>query len=578
MQLVINSKFRPFTYDELIKPMLQYKEAYDKAEADYSNLAAQTEQWKDIANQTQSPKAYAMYSKYANDLEKATDDFSRGMTIQNRSQLLNMKKRYVGEIKPIEEAATRRKALAEEQRQLSLKDPTRLYQRNANEMSLDTFIDNPTADYGSSISGALLTSQVATGAAALAKEMQEQPRKWRNILGNSYYETVMQKGFSSKAVLEAIQNNPEAAPQLTQLVDNVVNTSGIKDWGTQETINKALGYARQGLWNAVGETQYQTLDNWKAKMAAQEDSQKRVAAYSARLNDPAPIVDDLRINPLNIYSNRELSAKEKEYNSNIKAFLQYFYKDKDGQWLMNHAGWKEYNRKQYIPGTPVTQDKFVDSDFKKFINGLGGKNVINSSRIGHNQRVNAGNLWKAYISNNPAKVTSKYDARKYTEYQYNVGDKEIIKEAILTAARNSGKLTEVDFDSKSNTWKATGSISLKDVDKNYTVSDIRMAKAGTTVMIKDGEGNTKRCLLPAGINSTAEDNIQNSINKAYMHAHAINTGQFTDAQGKLHNFSNDELLHKQQEYKTAVQNAYQYLSYLMSTNETKSQTFNLPGY
>ena len=70
MQLVIDSKFRPFSYDELIKPLVQYKEAYDKVEADYSNLAAQTEQWKDIANQTQSPEAYAMYSKYANDLNK----------------------------------------------------------------------------------------------------------------------------------------------------------------------------------------------------------------------------------------------------------------------------------------------------------------------------------------------------------------------------------------------------------------------------------------------------------------------------------------------------------------------------
>lgn len=91
MQLVIDSKFRPFSYDELIKPLVQYKETYDKVEADYSNLAAQTEQWKDIANQTQSPEAYAMYSKYANDLNNIVDDFSKGMTLQNRSQLLAMK-------------------------------------------------------------------------------------------------------------------------------------------------------------------------------------------------------------------------------------------------------------------------------------------------------------------------------------------------------------------------------------------------------------------------------------------------------------------------------------------------------
>lgn len=147
MQLVIDSKFRPFSYDELIKPLVQYKEAYDKVEADYSNLAAQTEQWKDIANQTQSPEAYAMYSKYANDLNNIVDDFSKGMTLQNRSQLLAMKRRYASDIKPIENAANRRKELADEQRKIEAQDPTRLWQRRASDMSLDEFIHNPSADF-----------------------------------------------------------------------------------------------------------------------------------------------------------------------------------------------------------------------------------------------------------------------------------------------------------------------------------------------------------------------------------------------------------------------------------------------
>ena len=141
MQLVIDSKFRPFSYDELIKPLVQYKETYDKVEADYSNLAAQTEQWKDIANQTQSPEAYAMYSKYANDLNNIVDDFSKGMTLQNRSQLLAMKRRYASDIKPIENAANRRKELADEQRRIDAQDPTRLWQRRASDMSLDEFLN-----------------------------------------------------------------------------------------------------------------------------------------------------------------------------------------------------------------------------------------------------------------------------------------------------------------------------------------------------------------------------------------------------------------------------------------------------
>ena len=265
MQLVIDSKFRPFSYDELIKPLVQYKEAYDKVEADYSNLAAQTEQWKDIANQTQSPEAYAMYSKYANDLNNIVDDFSKGMTLQNRSQLLAMKRRYASDIKPIENAANRRKELADEQRRIDAQDPTRLWQRRASDMSLDEFIHNPSADYGKGISGAALTAQVAAGASALAKEFRDNPEKMRKLIGGDYYEYVKQRGFSSQAVLAAIMNNPDASPILTNLVESTMDATGVKDWGSKSTIEQAYNYARQGLWNAVGQDEAQLVNNWRAQ-------------------------------------------------------------------------------------------------------------------------------------------------------------------------------------------------------------------------------------------------------------------------------------------------------------------------
>lgn len=265
MQLVIDSKFRPFSYDELIKPLMQYKETYDKVEADYSNLAAQTEQWKDIANQTQSPEAYAMYSKYANDLNNIVDDFSKGMTLQNRSQLLAMKRRYASDIKPIENAANRRKELADEQRRIDAQDPTRLWQRRASDMSLDEFIHNPSADYGKGISGATLTAQVAAGASALAKEFRDNPEKMRKLVGGDYYEYVKQRGFSSQAVLAAIMNNPDASPILTNLVESTMDATGVKDWGSKSTIQQAYNYARQGLWSAVGQDEAQLVNNWRAQ-------------------------------------------------------------------------------------------------------------------------------------------------------------------------------------------------------------------------------------------------------------------------------------------------------------------------
>lgn len=275
MQLIINSKFRPFTYDELIKPMLQYKEVYDKVENDYSTLAAQTEQWKDIANQTQSPEAYEMYSNYSRDLNNVVDSFSRGMTIQNRSQLLNMRRRYASDIRPIEVAANRRKELADEQRKMSLQDPTRIWEKKATDMSLDELIHNPSADYGNSVSGANLTAQVAAKASALAKEFRNNPNKMISLVGGDYYEYVKQRGFSSKAVLEAVMNSPNASPILTNLVESTIDASGIKSWGSDAAKAQAYNYAKQGLWNAVGQDEAQIVNNWRAQQEAATAAKKK---------------------------------------------------------------------------------------------------------------------------------------------------------------------------------------------------------------------------------------------------------------------------------------------------------------
>lgn len=104
MYITLNSKFRPFTYDELVKPLQDYGEAYREVEEQYATLAEQTEAWKNIANQENSNDAYEMYKKYSADLNAAIEDFSRGMTIQNRSKLAGLKSRYYSEIKPIDNA------------------------------------------------------------------------------------------------------------------------------------------------------------------------------------------------------------------------------------------------------------------------------------------------------------------------------------------------------------------------------------------------------------------------------------------------------------------------------------------
>lgn len=267
---VSGAKFRPFSYQEMLQPLAAYTQEYNTIQEGMGELGTKADVFDKMANEQTDPLAYAMYKQYSNDLAAQAESLAKqGLTPASRQGLIDMKRRYSSEIVPIEQAYKRRQELIDEQRKLQAQDSTLLFDRPASTLSLDELISNPALS-PQSYSGALLAKQVGTAAQNLAKEVRENPRKWRTILGNQYYETIMQKGFRPEEIMQAVQNNPEASPILQGIVEDAVGSSGIKNWNDENILNRAYDYARQGLWNAVGETQYQTLSNKAYDYAMQE--------------------------------------------------------------------------------------------------------------------------------------------------------------------------------------------------------------------------------------------------------------------------------------------------------------------
>ena len=578
-ELVVNSKFQPFSFERYIQPYQIYGAAYKELENQYGELATKASVWEEMANEQTDPYAYKMYKTYANDLEKQAGQLAReGLNAASRRAMLNMRARYSKEITPIEQAYTARQKQAEQQQQALLQDPTLMLSRRAATTSLDDYIRNPQLAY-ESYSGKLITAQAASAASALAKEMQEKPRKWRSILGNSYYETMMQKGFSSQAVLQAIQDNPNAAPQLTRIIEDAINSSGVRNWGDQATIARAIDYAKQGLWSAVGETQYQTLDNWRAKMAEQEAMQiraeKRAAARAQQENNKG-----FELNPSNIYSSRELEASENKYKNAMKNYSKYFYKDSHGQMRMTYEGWKEYNRKNKgtIAGKVMTTPEGTTirvadthkgetpSAFRVFMDSIGAYKVTK----GKWQPGNLGNVWSRYV-NSPAK-TAKFDAIKTTEYIYDVEQspeyQRNYKAKLSRAIDDTEKFVEVDYDSKSNKWKGTGkTLSFADFDTDdYTIVARAPSEIGTTLLIKKKGEKAKRYLAPPGVNTTMEGGRDQTISEMLITRKMLQNPKLTSQQRrKLENH-----------YDNLTQQQVMFESGLDLTNKTKTQEF--PNY
>ena len=83
--------------------------------------------------------------------------------------------------------------------------------------------------------------------------------------------------------------------------------------------------------------------------------------------------------------------------------------------------------------------------------------------------------------------------------------------------------------------------------------------------------------MPSGINLTNEQNRDRALVAANQWQQVVNTGQYTDAKGNIHQATPDEIIYAQQKYKQAIQQAYSFHSQLGVQNTVKEQTFNLYG-
>lgn len=586
---VVDSSFQPFSMQEMLTPFMAYKEAYEQNEAAYMDLTDKADKFKYLSETLpEGSQARQIYEGYANDLKAQAEDLaSSGLTMGNRRALTGLKRRYQGEIGRLAEADIRRRAQIAEQQKIALQDPTSIFSRDASLSTIDDYLDNPDLSY-KSYSGALLTQQVGQAASNLAKQLRDQIKTGRI---DAYTKTWMEeRGFDAADVLNAIEhpNNMtnSKARILNALVEDVVKSSRVGEWGNNEAYETAKQYARQGLWNSIGQTQVHSFADYAAqkeldfnyKMREADEAAKRTAqtAQAAQMNGVA-------VNPVNIYSTKE----KDDISNNLTNYAQYFTTTPSGRVVMNEKGLREYNRRvENKTGKPVTTPEgttiltdvkvtYSDSPFKKFIDSNGGAKYFKDGKM---QPGNLGNLWLKY---NAEHNTSKYDATKTTEFDFTLADSQQknMKEAIQTAARGT-ELQEVDFDRKTNTFKPIGkTLNMEDLNSDkYSVVATRFSPYGSTVMIKDEDGNVHRYRMPVGINPTNEHNRDITMAEALKWQEVVSTKQYKDANGVTYQATPEEIAFAQAQYAQALQNAYLYHSQLGGQNKTKEQEFNLYGY
>lgn len=256
MYLSLNTRYNPFTYDELIKPLMDYKKAYDEVEAAYSNLSQQTEAFKDEVNKANSPDAYTMYKQYSDALNEVVDDFSKGMTATNRAKLLTMKKDYAKNIVPIAKASEARKEANALRDKLG---PDAIFEVNRY-TSLDDFLGGKIANNRYQ-SASAITKKTAAIAEAAMKEALQDP-EFIKVLGNQQYMLTQHTGGSYEDLVAAIANNPAAQNRFAEIKRQIMDEVGYNNYDM---------YGKAAIESAVNTGLYAGLDKPIRQFEANKD-------------------------------------------------------------------------------------------------------------------------------------------------------------------------------------------------------------------------------------------------------------------------------------------------------------------
>lgn len=242
--ITLNSVFKPFSFEDYIKPYQIYGEAYKEMENQYTDLSDKATILENLANSTQDQVEYQKYKSWSDDLKAQADQLAtQGLSPSLRRSLMTTRNRYKNEISPIEDLYKKRDELIREQRDALLKDNSLLFNNNYSEMSLGDFRNLQNQTY-TPLSRDKITNDTAALVKSYAQSIVGEP-DLTPILDNQYVQTKLTQGIPLEQILLAAQNDKNAPEGLQKIISTIKKGINYDSWGNNkslidEAINKGL--------------------------------------------------------------------------------------------------------------------------------------------------------------------------------------------------------------------------------------------------------------------------------------------------------------------------------------------------
>ena len=329
MAYVLNTRFNPFSLQEMLQLASAATEAHNNMEQQYATMKSNANifQRQIDPNDTELKD---IYDKYMKDLDEAASNLSKqGLNKDTSQSIYDLAARFNSDIAPIDTAFKRKAQLVEELRQLKLKDPSFRAEIDPNTILVSSLIKNPNQGYGRSISlNNDITNKVYNIAKNLSTYVEREPDTWKKILGDQYYEEIRKSGYSPSEV-QSIIDGKNGQDILARIANMVIDSSGASDYVSQEELWNA---AAQGMMAAVGKYDYNTLLNhgWTNPNTKKEDDENTDAPLYPQSNIFATFGDLSPYEYYSKYKNKQpLGAAPEGYK-----FLSLFAPNDKGEYAL----------------------------------------------------------------------------------------------------------------------------------------------------------------------------------------------------------------------------------------------------
>ena len=360
------SDFRPFSYDELMKPVQASAEAHAAAADAYDQLSMETEALGRYISQNEGDvEARALYDNYVKKLGDLQNNlWGNGFTARTRRDLSSARAAYAGDIQRLKDAITARQERSKEYWDARHKNPDLVVGFDPGIGGLDNYLND--SEYGRnwySYSGNQFASEVGAEAKARASELLSSYVGKSDVPG--YLEYIQRNGFTNQQVNNAgvlaqqilsgqvSPNDPNIDPIEGLLANTLI--SRLQATGAMpgqnlsaEEFGRMFNYGMLGLTQGIGEVNQKLIDNkeWDELQARRRIALQHPSTSPSPTSGPGYSIDSTSTyieNPDFAKLNRQYGRYVHDYNESPIVYmnngqLDALTSEADGERLLDSMG------------------------------------------------------------------------------------------------------------------------------------------------------------------------------------------------------------------------------------------------